>query len=91
MNIATWAIRRPVPPLALFLVLCIVGVVSFVRLPVTQFPNIDVPIITVSVTQPGAAPAEMASQIVKPIESAVSDVVGVKHVTAVATDFSRVS
>ncbi|WP_340108175.1 efflux RND transporter permease subunit [Pikeienuella sp. HZG-20] len=88
MNIATWAIRRPVPPLALFLVLCIVGVVSFVRLPVTQFPNIDVPIITVSVTQPGAAPAEMASQIVKPIESAVSDVVGVKHVTAVATDSS---
>ncbi|WP_417807215.1 efflux RND transporter permease subunit [Thioclava sp.] len=88
MNMSTWAIRNPVPSLALFLVLCIVGIVSFFRLPVTQFPNIDLPIITVSVSQSGAAPSEVVSQIIKPIESAVSDVTGVKHVTSVATDGS---
>lgn len=49
-------------------------------------PNIDIPIVTVSVSQPGAAPAEVSTQIVQPIESAVSDVSGVKHVTATATD-----
>ncbi|MGO4914872.1 efflux RND transporter permease subunit [Pseudogemmobacter sp. W21_MBD1_M6] len=90
MNMSTWAIRTPVPTLALFLVLCIIGMVSFFGLPVTQFPNIDVPIIKVSVNQSGAAPSEIASQIVKPIESAVFDITGVKHVTAVASDSSAV-
>lgn len=86
MNMSTWAIRTPVPSLALFLVLVIVGMVGFFRLPVTQFPNIDIPIITVGIGQAGAAPSEIANQIVKPVESAVSDVTGVNHVTAVATD-----
>ncbi len=86
MNMSTWAIRSPVPSLALFLVLCIVGMVSFFSLPVTQMPNIDIPIVTVSVSQPGAAPSEVSTQIVQPIESAVSDVSGVNHVTATAQD-----
>lgn len=86
MNMSTWAIRRPVPSLALFLVLLIVGMVSFGRLPVTQFPNVDFPIITVAIVQPGAAPSEITNQIIRPIEAAVSDVSGVRHVTAEATD-----
>ena len=86
MNMSVWAIRQPVPSLALFLVLVIVGFVGFFRLPVTQFPNIDIPIITVSIGQAGAAPSEIANQIVKPVESAVSDVTGVDHVSATATE-----
>lgn len=86
MNMSAWAIRQPVPTLALFLVLVIIGMVGFVRLPVTQFPNIDIPIVTVSVGQAGAAPSEIANQIVKPVETAVSDVTGVNHVIAVASD-----
>ncbi len=86
MNMSIWAIRKPVPSLAMFLVLVIVGLVGFFRLPVTQFPNIDIPIVTVSIGQAGAAPSEIANQIVKPVESAVSDVSGVNHVTAVASD-----
>ncbi|MGB3247354.1 MAG: efflux RND transporter permease subunit [Sulfitobacter sp.] len=88
MNMSTWAIRKPVPSLALFLVLVIVGMVSFFRLPVTQFPNIDIPIVTVNIGQAGAAPSEIANQIVKPVESAVFDVTGVNHVSATATDGS---
>lgn len=86
MNISSWAIRKPVPSIALFLILCVVGMASFFSLPVTQMPNIDIPIVTVSVSQPGAAPAEISTQIVQPIESAVSDVAGVKHVSATASD-----
>ena len=86
MNLSTWAIRRPVPSLALFLMLMIVGMVGFFRLPVTQFPNIDVPIITVAIGQAGAAPSEISNQIIKPVEGAVSDITGVKHVTATAAD-----
>ena len=86
MNMSTWAIRKPVPSLAFFLVLVIIGIVGFMRLPVTRFPNIDIPIITVGISQAGAAPSEIANQIIKPVESAVSDVSGVNHVTATATD-----
>jgi len=86
MNMSTWAIRKPVPSLALFLVLFLVGLVSFSRLPVTQFPNIDIPIITISIAQPGAAPSEIVNQVIKPIEDAVSDGTGVRHVLATATD-----
>ncbi len=88
MSISVWAIRRPVPTIALFVVLVLLGIAGFTRLPVTQFPNIDVPIVTVTVAQPGAAPAEVATQIAEPIEAQVSDIVGVRHVTTLARDGS---
>jgi len=88
MNMSTWSIRNPVPALALFLVLCVVGLVSFNRLPVTQFPNIDLPIVQISVYQAGAAPSELTNQITRPIEDAVSNVNGVDKVTSTASDSS---
>ena len=86
MSMSTWAIRKPVPSISLFLVLCIVGIFSFKSLPVTRFPNIDVPIISITVAQVGAAPSEMASQILEPLEAAVFDITGVKHITSEASD-----
>lgn len=86
MNFATWSIRHPVPPIALFIVLVIVGLVSFRGLPVTQFPNIDLPIVTVSIGQPGAAPSELVTQVVQSVEGAVSSVTGVRHIHASAND-----
>ncbi len=91
MNMSTWAIRNPVPPIAAFLVLVVVGLFAFRGLPVTQFPNIDVPIITVNVGQPGAAPSELITQVTKPIEDSISAITGVKHQTSVATDSSSVT
>ncbi|RME16614.1 MAG: efflux RND transporter permease subunit, partial [Alphaproteobacteria bacterium] len=86
MNFATWSIRHPIPSVALFLVLCIAGFYSFTRLPVTEFPNVDVPVISVTISQPGAAPAELAGQIIKPVEDAVANITGVDHITSRATD-----
>ncbi len=86
MNFATWSIRNPVPSLALFLMLCIAGIYSFQRLPVTELPNVDIPIVSVVITQPGAAPAELSSQVIKPVEDAVAGVTGVDNIFAVATD-----
>ena len=88
MNMSTWAIRTPVPTIALFMVLCVLGLFSFNRIPVTLFPNIDIPIITISVGQAGAAPSELSTQVVQPIEDAVSSIVGVDHVSATASDSS---
>ena len=86
MNLSTWAIRNPVPPLAIFLVLMVVGAFSFTQLPVTRFPNIDVPIITVTAAQPGASPSEIVTQIIEPIENGIAGITGVKHITSTATD-----
>ncbi|MDA8870962.1 efflux RND transporter permease subunit, partial [Rhizobiaceae bacterium] len=86
MNMSTWGIRNPVPVVAMFLVLCALGTVAFMRLPVTRFPNIDVPIVTVAIAQAGASPSELVAQVTKPVEDALASVTGVKHVTSIATD-----
>ncbi|WP_238244706.1 efflux RND transporter permease subunit, partial [Methylobacterium iners] len=80
LNISAWAIRKPIPSLVLFLVLMVLGLVSFRSLPITRFPNIDIPIVSVAITQSGAAPSELQTQVTKWVEDAVSGVKGVKHV-----------
>jgi len=71
-NLSAWSIRRPVPTLVLFLILTIVGWVSFTSLGIDNNPNIDVPAVEITVTQQGAGPAELESQVTKPIEDAVA-------------------
>ncbi len=85
-NISAWSIRNPVPPILMFFVLMMVGIFSFRNLPITQFPNIDVPVILVTVSQSGATPAELESQITKKVEDAVASITGVKHITSTMTD-----
>ena len=86
LNISAWAIRRPVPSLVLFLVLMVLGWMSFRELPITRFPNIDVPIVQISITQAGSAPTELEAQVTKRVEDAIAGVVGVKHITSTVTE-----
>ena len=82
LNVSAWAIRKPIPSLVLFVILTALGIVHFRGLPVTQMPNIDVPIVMVSVTQSGAAPSELETQVTKKVENAIAGVAGVKHITS---------
>ena len=91
LNISAWSIRNPVSPIVLFAVLTLLGTLSFIRLPVTKFPNIDVPLVVVTVTQSGAAPSELESQVTKVVEDAVANITGVKHVRSTLTDGSSVT
>ena len=91
MNFSAWSIRNPVAPLLAFVILLVVGWQSFNALPITRFPNIDVPFILVSVSQPGAAPAEMETQVTKKIEDAVTGINGVKNVQSNVTGGVSVS
>jgi len=90
-NISAWSIRRPVPSLVLFLVLIALGWFSFGDLAVTRFPNVDVPIVQVRVSQAGAAPSELEVQITKKVEDAIAGVNGVKHQTSAITEGSSVT
>jgi hydrophobe/amphiphile efflux-1 (HAE1) family protein len=90
-NFSAWSIRNPVPSVLLFAVFLLMGLQAFSRLPITQFPNIDVPIIAVSVGQSGAAPAELETQITKKVEDAVSGITGVKNIISTMSDGSSVT
>ena len=91
LNVSAWAIRKPIGPLVLFLVLIVLGLVSFRGLPVTRMPNIDVPIVSVAITQAGAAPSELQTQVTKWVEDSIAGVRGVKHITSAITEGSSVT
>ena len=80
-NISAGAIKNPIPPIVLILALLFAGLTAYLRLPVNQLPNIEFPVFTVSVAQPGAAPSEMETQIAQRVEAALTAVQGVRRVT----------
>ncbi|MDZ4393046.1 efflux RND transporter permease subunit, partial [Cypionkella sp.] len=86
MNFSAWSIRNPLAPILAFFILMVLGWQSFNALPITRFPNIDVPVIAVTVTQAGTAPAEMETQVTKIIEDAVAGITGVKNITSTVVD-----
>ncbi|MFN3891743.1 MAG: efflux RND transporter permease subunit [Beijerinckiaceae bacterium] len=85
-NISAWSIRNPVPSVLLFAILVALGLASFSRLPITRFPNVDIPIVMINVTQSGAAPSELETQVTKRVEDAVAGVTGVKRVISSISD-----
>jgi len=80
-NISAWAIRHPVTPIVLFVVLFFLGVVAFIRLPINLNPDVTFPGVRVNVSQPGAAPTEMETQIAQKIEGSISSIGNVRNIT----------
>ena len=67
-NISSWCIRNPVAPIVLFVGLMLAGLVAFARMDVNNDPDIDFPAAIVIVSQPGAAPNEMETQVTQRVE-----------------------
>ncbi|KQM91457.1 ABC transporter permease [Sphingomonas sp. Leaf22] len=87
-NISAWSIRNPVPPLVLFLALTIAGIVSFMRMDVNQDPDIEFPVAIVVITQPGAAPTELETQVTQRVEAAVRSLQGIDQIESSVTEGS---
>lgn len=85
IRVSAWSIRNPIAVTMLFVILTIAGIVAYARMPVKQFPNVAFPIVTVTVTQSGAAPSEVENQITRPIENALTGVAGIKSITSTVT------
>src|SRR3954452_12703030 len=81
-NISSWCIRNPVFPIVLFVGLMLAGLISFARMQVNNAPDIDFPAATVSISQPGAAPNEIETQITQRVESAIRGVNGVEELNS---------
>ncbi|MDO8900705.1 MAG: efflux RND transporter permease subunit [Phenylobacterium sp.] len=85
LGLSTWAIRNPVPVAVLFVALTLAGLISYGNLPVKLYPNVQFPAVSVSVTQSGAAPGEMETQITRPIEDALAGIPNVKNIYSTVT------
>ncbi len=85
-NISAWSIKKPVPVLVMFMILTVVGLMSFGQLGIDSNPNIDIPVVSVTVTQPGAGPVELESQVTKKVEDAVAGLGNIDELSSTVTD-----
>jgi HAE1 family hydrophobic/amphiphilic exporter-1 len=81
-------IRRPVFTTMLVMLLVVFGLNSYPNLGIDLYPDVEFPIVNVTVTYTGASPEEMESLITKPIEDAVSSVAGIKTLSSVTREGS---
>ncbi|MGD9657880.1 MAG: efflux RND transporter permease subunit [Methylocystis sp.] len=85
-KVSSLAIKHPLPSIVFSIILLFLGFASFLRLPITRLPTADIPMISVAVSQFGAAPAEIEAQVTRIIEDGVSGVAGVRHISSTITD-----
>ena len=85
-RISAWAIRNPVPPIVVFLLLAVSGAVSFSKLRINDMPDIDFPSVTVNVSRAGAAPAEMETQVTRLVEDSVSGLGHIEHIRSTVNE-----
>jgi multidrug efflux pump len=86
MKLSDLSVRRPVFATVLSLLIMAFGIISFFRLPVREFPNIDVPIVSVDTRYRGAAAAVVESRITQIVEDRLSGIEGLKAITSTNRD-----
>ena len=77
-------VRRPVTTVMFVLLWVVLGLVSFPKMNIERTPALDFPMVTATFVYPGAAPAEIESQVIKKAEDAMSQVAGLKKLTSQA-------
>lgn len=87
-NLSAWSIRNPIVPIVMFTALLFAGMFSFARMDVNNNPDIDFPGVNVRISQPGAAPSEINTQITQKVEAAVRSINGVDEIQSTASEGS---
>ncbi len=85
-NISSWSIKNPIPPLVLFFMLMLAGIVSFIQMDINNNPDVDFPAAQVIVNQPGAAPTELETQVTQRVEAAVRGINGVDEISSYVSE-----
>ncbi len=86
MNVSAWSIRNPIPAVMLFVLLTFGGLLSFNAMKVQNFPDIDLPTVTVTASLPGAAPSQLETDVARKLENSIATVQGLKHITTKVQD-----
>ncbi|MBU1225345.1 MAG: efflux RND transporter permease subunit [Gammaproteobacteria bacterium] len=86
MILSDISIRRPVLATVMSLLIILIGLIAFDRLPVREYPNIDAPVVSVRTVYPGASAEVMESQITKPLEDSLSGIEGIRTIKSVSRE-----
>src|SRR5690606_330450 len=80
MNVSAWSIRNPIPAAMIFVMLTLAGLFSFQQMKVQNFPDLDLPTITVVAALPGASPNQLENDVARIIENSLASLQGLKHI-----------
>ena len=78
-QISSWSIRNPIPTIVFFLVMTIAGWMGYNSMRVNNWPDVDFPMVVVTVIRSGAAPTELENQVTRIVEDSVAGLGGVRH------------
>lgn len=88
MNVSSWSIRNPIPAVMLFVLLTFGGLLAFKGMKVQNFPDIDLPTVSITASLPGASPSQLETDVARKIENSVATVQGIRHITTKVQDGS---
>jgi multidrug efflux pump subunit AcrB len=88
MNFSSLSIKNPIPAIMLFVLLSLAGLLAYRASAVQDFPDIELPIVTVKASLSGAAPAQLETEVARKIEDAVASLQGVKNIYTSVLDGS---
>ena len=80
MNFSAYSIRNPVPAVLLFALLTLAGLLAFRSSVVQDFPDIELPFVTVNASLPGSSPAQLETEVARKIEDSVATLSGIKNI-----------
>lgn len=79
INVSAWSIRNPTPSILLFLMLTLAGLIGFQSMKIQNFPDIDLPMVSITASLPGASPGQLETEVARKIENSLATVQGLKH------------
>src|SRR3954449_2599284 len=86
INVSSWSIKNPIPGVLLFIMLSAVGAMSFRAMKIQNFPDIDLPTVTVTASLPGASPSQLETDVARKLENQIATIQGLKHITTKVQD-----
>ncbi|AUS43372.1 RND transporter [Ralstonia solanacearum] len=86
MNVSSWSIRNPVPAVLCFLLLTVFGLIGFHKLQIQDFPEMDLPAISIAASLEGAAPSQLENEVARKIEDKLTSLSKLDHITTKITD-----
>ena len=86
MNLSAWSIRNPIPSVMLFVMLTLGGVISFKHMKIQNFPDLDLPTVSIVCSLPGASPSQLETDVARKIENSLATLQGLKHMTTKVQD-----
>jgi multidrug efflux pump subunit AcrB len=86
LNVSAWSIRNPIPAVMLFVMLGLAGLLGFRAMKIQNFPDIDLPTVSVTASLPGASPSQLETEVARKIENSVATLQGVKHIYTKVSD-----